>query len=158
MIASTSTNYTGRKKDISVFHSPVATQKGPQNITVAFGKNGQFCAGLQKIIQRYAIVLLTNIGSQFSYPTFGTNLLFALQAGFSPIDKLRASQIFNLASYDAVNLLKTYQTTRDDIPQDERIVSATLRDISLNNGSASFDVAVATEAGSSMTFLIPLPR
>lgn len=158
MIASTSTNYTGRKKDISVMHSPDATIAGPQNITVSFGKNGQYCAGLQKIIQKYAIILLTDTDSQLNYPTFGTDFLKKLQGGFSPVDKLKASQIFNLASYSAVNSLKTYQASRDDIPDDERIVSATLRNISLYNGSAAFDVDIATEAGSSMNFLIPLPK
>jgi hypothetical protein len=158
MIVSTSTNYTGRKRDISVIRSPDATVAGPQNVALSFGRNGQYCAGLQKIIQKYAIILLTNIGSQFSYPAFGTNFLTILQGGFSPIDVLRASQVFNLASYDAVRLLKTYQVSRDDIPDDERIASATLVDIALYNGSASFDVAIATEAGSSMSFLIPLPR
>jgi len=139
-------------------HSPDAMMAGPQNITLAFGKHGQFCAGLQKIIQKYAIVLLTNIGTQLNYPTFGTNFLATMQGGVSSVDRLRATQIFNLASYDAVNLLKNYQTSRNDIPDDERIVSATLQAITLYNGAASFDVAIATEAGSSMNFLIPLPK
>jgi len=138
--------------------SPDAMLAGPQNIAVSFGKNGQFCAGLQKIIQKYTIILLTELGSQPNYPTFGTDFLNVLQGGFSPIDSLRASQIFNLASYVAVNALKTYQASRDDIPDDERIVSATLTNISLYNGSVAFDVAIATEAGSAMNFLIPLPR
>ena len=158
MIASTSTNYTGRKKDISVLRSPDATIAGAQNVTIAFGKHGQFCAGLQKIIQKYAIILLTNIGSQPNYPSFGTNFLARIQGGISPVDNLRAAQIFNLASYSAVNTLKAYQATRDDIPDDERIVSATLTSIVLYNSSASFDVSISTEAGSIMNFLIPLPR
>lgn len=158
MIVSTSTNYTGRKKDISIMHSPDATLAGPQNITIAFGRRGQFCAGLQKIIQKYTIILLSNIGSQSSYPEFGTNFLYSLRGGIAPVDQLKAAQIFNLASYDAVNTLKGYQAARTDIPTDERIVSAKLTAISLYNGSASFDIAIATEAGSAMNFLIPLPR
>lgn len=158
MIASTSTNYTDRKKDISIMHSPDATLAGPQRISLAFGKRGQFCAGLQKLIQKYAIILLTNVGTQFNYPVFGTDFLATIQGGISPVDSLRASQVFNLASYDAVSLLKVYQATRDDIPADERIVSASLTGISLYNSSAAFEVAISTEAGSSMNFIIPLPR
>jgi hypothetical protein len=158
MIVSTTTNYTGRKKDISVMHSPDATVYGAQNITIGFGKRGQYCAGLQKTIQKYAIVLLTNVASQEAYPAFGTDFLSTLQGGISPVDTLQAAQIFNLASYDAVNLLKTYQATREDIPEDERIVSATLSSISLNAGVAAFDVSVVTEAGSTVNFLIPLPK
>lgn len=74
------------------------------------------------------------------------------------MDNLRASQIFNLASYAAVNTLKSYQAATDNIPEDERIVSATLVSIALYSGTASFNVAISTEAGSKMNFLIPLPR
>jgi hypothetical protein len=154
----TSTNYTGRKKDINVLRSPDATVYGPQNVTVGFGKRPQYCAGLQKLIQRYVIVLLTNIGSQPNFPEFGTDFLYSLHGRTAPVDNLKASQIFNLASYDAVTLLKAYQAERDDIPDDERIVSAALVDIALSVDSAAFDVQITTEAGTSTSFLVPLPK
>lgn len=157
-IAKTTTDYTGRKKDINLFELPDAANPDRQAVLPKFGKNARFCAGVQKLIQKYAIILLTNVNSQVNYPDFGTDLLYTLQGGISPVDQLRAAQIFNLASYDAVNTLKNYQIEHAEIPLDERISSATLSSITLYGGMASFDVSLTTEAGSSIDFVVPLPK
>jgi hypothetical protein len=157
-IASTTSDYTGRKKDISVLQYPNAILIGPQSVQLEFGKHPRFCSGVQKLVQKYAVILLTNLNSQPNYTDFGTSLLYTLKAGISPVDTLRASQLFRLASYITVNTLKAYQTEHDDIPLDERITNATLTDVSLYGGSAAFSVTIATEAGSSLNYLIPLPK
>jgi phage baseplate assembly protein W len=158
-IANTSaTDYTGRKKDISILQYPDAAATGPQPVTPAFGKQARFCAGVQKLVQKYLIVLMTNLSSQVYYPEFGTNLLYTLQAGISPTDRLRAGQLFRLASFETVLTLKSYQVDHPEIPDDERIVAANLVDIVLYGGMASFSVSIVTEAGNSLDFLVPLPK
>ena len=157
-IAGVSTDYTGRKKDISILQYPDALLVGPQTVLPKFGKNARFCAGAQKLLQKYAIILLTNIGSQPNYPDFGTSLMYKLRTGISPVDTLQAAQVFRLASYAAVNTLKAYQIEHQEIPLDERIVDATLSDISLYGGSAAFSVTITTEAGDNLEYLIPLPK
>ena len=157
-ISGTSTDYTGRKKDISIFQSPDATATGPQDVTAAFGVQAKFCSGVQKLIQRYAILLLSDQGSQFNYPTFGTNFMSTIKAGISPVDKLAAMQIFSSASYDAVLALRNYQAARPEIPPDERIVRADLSSISLYASFAAFNVTIYTEAGTAVKFLVPLPK
>jgi hypothetical protein len=153
-----STNYTGRKKDISILQYPDSTLLDAQDVLPAFGKSGRFCAGVQKLVQRYAIILLTNTTSQDNYPAFGTSFLYTLQAGISPVDKLRASQIFSLANYQAISILRAYQATKRDIPTDERISNAELTDISMYGGYVSFDVSLTTESGSTIDFIVPLPK
>ena len=157
-IPGTSTDYTGRKKDISIFQSADATLVGAQDVTAAFGAEAKFCAGVQKLIQRYAILLLSAKGSQFNYPDFGTSFMPTIKAGISPVDKLAATQIFSIASYDAVATLKNYQATRPEIPLDERIVRAELSTISLYASYAAFNVTIYTEAGEAVKFLVPLPK
>lgn len=157
-IAKISTDYTARKKDINLFELPDASKAAAQTVLPKFGKNARFCAGVQKLIQKYAVILLTNVNSQANYPDFGTDFMYTLRAGISPVDKLRASQIFNLASYDAVSTLKNFQIDHPEIPLDERIASATLSSITLYGGLASFDVSITTEAGSTVDFLVPLPK
>lgn len=156
--SSISSNYSGRKKDISIFQYPDAALLGEQTVAPKFGKNARFCTGVQKIVQAYAVILMTNISSQVNYPGFGTNFLYTLQGGVSPVDYLRASQIFNLASYDALGSLKAYQSNRGDIPLDEQIASAELTNISLYGGQAAFDVTIKTEAGDNVEFIVPLPK
>jgi hypothetical protein len=155
-IAKITTDYTGRKKDISILQYPDASKPEAQDVSPKFGKTPRFCAGPQKLVQRYTIILLTNLTSQINYPDFGTKFLYTLKAGISPTDKLMARQIFQLASYSTVNTLKAYQVSTF-VPPDESVKSAVLRSISLYGGYVSFDVVITTDAGSSIDFLVPLP-
>ena len=156
-LTGTTTDYTGRKRDISILQYPDATLNGAQTVVPSFGRIARFCTGIQKLTQRYSIILLTNISSQENYPDFGTSLLYTLKRGISPTDRLAASQLFSLASYLTVQTLKTYQIPRPEIPPDERIVNAELVNISLYGGLAAFDVNILTEAGN-LQYVIPLPK
>lgn len=157
-VASTTTDYTGRLKDISILQYPDATGTEAQTVLPSFGKHTRFCAGVQKLVQKYAVILLTNVGSQLAYPEFGTSFLYTMQAGISPVDRIRAAQIFSLASYKAVSTLRAYQEKTPGIPSDESIVRATLQNISLYGGYAAFDVVIHTEAGDTIDFVVPLPK
>jgi phage baseplate assembly protein W len=118
----------------------------------------RYCSGVQKLLQAYAIILLTNISSQPDYPDFGTSLMYTLKSGISPVDTLAASHIFNLASYAAVRTLRAYQSTAEGLTPDEKIVRANLTDISLYASAVNFKVTIVTEAGDAVPFLIPLPK
>jgi hypothetical protein len=157
-VASISSNYTLRKKDISILQYPDASQVGGQTVYPVFGKNGRFCTGVQKLVQRYTIILLTNLTSQPNFPEFGTSLLYTLKGGISPVDQLRAAQIFDLASYDVITTMKVYQSQNSDIPADEKIVRATLTNLSLLGSTVAFEVTIITEAGDNLEFIIPLPK
>jgi hypothetical protein len=157
-VAGTSSNYTGRKKDISIFQYPDASKLEAQTVFPKFGKNTRFCSGIQKLVQRYAIVLLTNVESQPNYPDFGSDFLYSLQAGVDPIDRILMRQIFTLADYKAVSLLRTHQIENPNIPEDERIINTELVDLVLYGGYAAFDIQLYAESGDSTTFLIPLPK
>lgn len=157
-ISGISSDYTGRLKDISIFQSPDASIVGPQDIAPSFGGTAKFCSGVQKLIQRYAIILLSDAGSQFNYPLFGTAFMSTIKAGISPVDKLAAIQIFSLASYRTVTFLKNYQAEHPEIPLDERIARADVINVELYGSYAAFDVRIYTEAGDSVKFLVPLPK
>lgn len=155
-IKNITTDYTGRKKDISILHSPDASSPDTQDVAPKFGKSVAFCGGVQSLVQRYMVLLLTNVNSQPLYPEFGVNFLHTLQQGISPVDRLAAAQIFTLASYSAVVQLQAYQSTKRDIPTDERIANAQLLRMSLLGGYVAFDVKINTEAGESVDFVVPL--
>jgi len=157
-VATISSNYTGRRKDISILQYPDASTASTQTMFPVFGKTTRMCAGVQKLVQKYAIILLTNINSQETFPLFGTDFLYPLRAGISPVDNLQATQLFNLASYAAVNTLKRYQIDNPDIPADETITTAELTNISVYGGSASFEVTIKTEAGDTIDFVVPIPK
>lgn len=157
-VIGTSTDYTGRKKDISIFQSPDALKLGAQDVSPKFGKTTKACAGVQKLIQRYAIMLLSSVNSQPNFKDFGTAFMPTLTAGISPTDKLAAAQIFASANYTTVLALKAYQKKNQEIPLDERIAKAVLDSITLSGSYASFNIKIYTEAGDNVTFLIPIPK
>jgi hypothetical protein len=156
-ISGTSTDYTGRKVDVSILRTPAPSSLSPKTVTPSFGNPSQLCSGVQKLIQRYAIILLTNAGSQENYSSFGTAFLQTLQQGLSPVDNIRATQIFSLADYLAVNTIKSYQINNPSIPLDEQLNSTQLLGLVLTQGTVSFSVQIKTLAGDVVSFLLPLP-
>jgi len=157
-ISNISYNYTGRKKDISILQSATPLNRDRQIVSPKFGDTVRFCAGVQKLIQKYTIILLTNLNSQPNFPDFGTSLIFNLRAGLTPIDKIAVTQLFSIASYQAVNTLLIYQSENPNIPEDEQIATAYLKNLVLSNDSVSFDVLITTATGEAVPFLIPLPE
>lgn len=157
-ISGVTTDYTGRKRDISILQYPNAQLEDAQTVFPKFGKNARFCAGVQKLIQRYTIILLTNLKSQEKYPEFGTEFLYTLKAGIDPLDSGGAAHIFSLANFEAVSLIKADQAIQEDIPLDEQLQSASLVNIRLYGDSILFNVQITTEAGDTQAFTIPLPK
>jgi hypothetical protein len=157
-ISSISSNYSGRTKDISILQYPDASLPDAQIVLPQFGQNARFCSGVQKLLQKYVVILLTNLKSQPSFPDFGTELLYTLQGGISPVDRVRASQIFILASFAAVTELKRYQINNPTIPDDEKIVRAELLNLDLYGGYVGFSVKIVTVAGEDIPFIVPLPK
>jgi hypothetical protein len=153
-----STDYTERSKDISILQYPDATLTDPQTVLPQFGANPRFCSGVQKLLQKYTIILLTNLASQPNFPDFGTNFLYTLQGGISPVDRVRASQIFILASFAAVTALRKYQVANPTIPADEKIVRAELLGLELYGSYVGFSVNIITEAGENISYVVPLPK
>ena len=157
-IYGTTSDYTDRLLDVSVLQYPDPYAADPKGETLTFGNPSRICAGVQKLIQRYTIMMLTNIGSQPEYPDFACSFLWTLQAGVSPLGRIRVIQIFSLADYSVVNTIKEYQTTNPNIPLDEQLASTSLINLSLSTGTVKFDVKLTTLAGTSINFLVPLPK
>lgn len=156
-ISTTSSNYSGRSIDLSVLQHPVVGIPDEQIVVPGIGNMPRFCTGIQKLVQRYAIILLTNLGSQENYPEFGCDFINILQAGINPIDKIQAERIFSAASFSAVAALKDYQR-RKTLPEDEKIASAELIDTVLGGGRVGFRVKIISQAGNSVEYVVPLPN
>lgn len=156
-VSSTSTDYSTRKKDIHIFQGVDVSK--PSSITPSFGQISNYCAGVQKLVQRYAIALLTVIGSQPEFPTFGTNLLTKLSNTNLTIDKVKLTHIFNFANYEVINSFRTYQANTPNLLDDEQIDTAVLRDIVVStNGTVNLTVQIFPVQKTAVTFLIPLPK
>lgn len=151
------TDYTGRDKDINIFPvvSPLLQPK--QTVTPSFGKVSSYCAGVQKLLQRYAVALLTVQGSQPEYPTFGTGLLRnVMVSSITTLSDL--SHAFNFANSLVISMFRDYQSKHEGLPLDEQLDTAILADITTTaNYEVTFSVKIYTMAGNTYDYLLPIP-
>lgn len=155
-ISNFTTDYTGRKKDISIAYGINPKSDARQTVILQFGKISSYCAGIQKLVQRYMVYFMTMLGTQNSYPTFGTNFLKNVTQGNV---KTREDLIheFNFANLAVLSTFKDYQKIHPEMPIDEQISTASLSNISSSGGSVSLDIRIVSNAGDTVTFLMPLP-
>lgn len=151
------TNFTGRTLDINVLKVASYTNGQLQPTTVAFGNPSQYITGIGKLVQKYAILFLTKLGSQVNYSNFGTDFLNTLSVGSSGISRLGVNHVFNFANLDVLGVLKPYQATNPSIPTDEQLQSAKLTSFSYDAGVLNMNIAITSVAGENLTFILPIP-
>ena len=159
-IAYTTTDVSGRMQDISILKFPVQYASNGQLVVDAleFGTPSQFCVGIQKLIQRYVITLLTFLGSQTDYPTFGTGLLPYITSTNYGSSKDNVQHAFNFANSAVLSIFRTYQASNPNLPLDEQINTAILNDITLISDAINLKISIISNAGTNVVFYIPLPQ
>jgi hypothetical protein len=154
-ISGTSTDYSTRKKDIHILQGVNPNQLS--RITPSFGRISNYCAGVQKLIQRYAIALLTELGSQTKYPDFGSTLLRTLNNRNFKNNKADVFHIFNFANAAVVTSFRAYQAKTKNLPDDEQLATAQLKDVVVSNDSVSLSIQLYTVDTNAVVFLLPIP-
>lgn len=155
-ISGTTTNYTGRKKDLHIFQG--VNPKKPATVTPSFGKISNYCAGVQKLVQRYTISLLNELGSQTNYPDFGTNFMTRLNNRSLSLNRSDIFPIFNLASAKVIADFKEYQANTDGLPTDEQLNTVLLEEVSVSANSVNLRVRLYPVQSTPVEFVIPLPK
>ena len=155
-IGTVTTNYSGRNKDINIMAYPNPKSPETQPVPLTFGKISSYCAGIEKLIQRYMLTLLTVKGSQPYDPEFGTDFLkYVRSANLLTYNDL--SHYFNFANYEVLNLFKQYQALHADLPLDEQIDTAVLDSLTTVDNRIQFNVKIYTKAGETVDFVMPIP-
>lgn len=154
-ISGTTTNYAGRTKDIHIMQNVSPT--GLRPIALSFGTVSNYCAGIQKLVQRYTIALLTEIGSQANYPEFGTNFFANLKTRSQIISKNDLFSLFNLANVKVIREFRAYQAANPGLPVDEQLGTAYLEDVVLGNDSVGLKIRVVPITTDAVEFIVPLP-
>ncbi len=140
-ITNISTDYTGRTKDL--FISQNVTGTGSAKVVYNFGKISSYVAGVQKLVQKYIILLIN------------ANLVENLEASKGS-NVQEATHIFNFANWEALTELRNYQNENPAIPNDEQIASAQLIDLEIAKGELHLTIQLTTMAGENIPFLMPI--
>lgn len=151
------TDYSERSKDILILQDVSPDKKTTQPVTLRFGSPSSFCAGIQKVAQRYLVMFMTMLGSQRYYPTFGTEFLSKLTVG--NLARIDFIHLFNFANARILNKFREYDEKNKVVFDDEKLESASLENIIIDNktGSVKLRVKLLTKAGENASILIPLP-
>lgn len=148
-------NYAGRTLDVNISGNLDPLSSDVQPMGLRFGALSTKCAGVQKLIQRYAIILLTSKGSQKNNPDFGSDLIPTLLGG-NFINAGELVHTFSLASWSVVQRLRAYQVANPGAPLDEQINTAVLTDYKVQGTTVQFNVKIHTQAGEIIDFILPV--
>jgi hypothetical protein len=150
MTVPTTVNYSGRTVDLLI-HQGIDVS-GERQVALSLGDQGSVCTGIQKAAQQFCVMFLTDKGSRFRDPTFGTNFLNDLRSGRIQNDETLQS------SYEVAVLDIFQYINENDISgePDENIVDAQLVWWDLRRGFLAIKVQITSEAGESRVVHLPV--
>jgi len=159
-VVATTTSYAGRTVDIELMQS-VQTLESPQRMELSFSAQAtRIVTGAQKLIQRYALLFLSTIGTVRFDMAQGTSLIASVISG-----AVQTTGGVNIAFADA-NQRVLQQLVEEDqqedlfgeLPDDETLVNAVLisTDIDYAQATLFMRILLTTAAGDNIVFVLPV--
>ena len=152
-IATVSTNYTNRLVDINIAGGKDPNKAGLSTVTCTFGTTSSYVTGIQKLVQRYAICLMTTLGSQVDTPSFGTSFPNMLGGNYAQYD-IQHKLVF--ANAKIITEFREYQQART-LPLDEQVATIIINSVTYDAGVLNVQLTLSTLAGDSVEYILPLP-
>lgn len=136
--------------DISVLH--IVDEKGTYPASMSLlEKGGGACYGLQKLCQRFAMLLLTEKGSMKFMPERGCNFIKMVQ---NAQNESYVRSAFTLACVDLKKQL--VEEENDSMRDSERFSSAELTDVSFWFDTISISIRLYSRDGNSSDVILPV--
>lgn len=146
--------YVGRTVDLLAFDGAKASGEAKLiPVLVLPGQSGALITGIEKLVQRFLIELLTERGSLEYQPSRGTFFLTRIRAGIVRTSQDLFSE-FTIAEVELRNNLILEESTTD--PDDERYQESRLLSALLFGDQANLSIQVTSRAGESRTVIYPL--
>lgn len=147
-------DYATRKYDYLAFRN--VSSLGEKQLGMALYAEdtaGQICTGIQKLVQRWALEFLTEVGSMTGLPNRGCDFLFRVRRG-----ALR-SQADVLTAFSSANLFITRSLRNEEyagMPDDERFATAELTSVEIQPGYMNLTVMISSMAGDARAVILPV--
>jgi hypothetical protein len=148
-------DFLGRTSDVLAFHGDFPSDREllTQQTLVPEGTGGLLCTGVQKIAQRFLLILLTKKGTLLYRVTDGTTFMIDAERG-AWRTTLDVQQSFTLAKLDFMRQLRALELPSD--PPDEIVDEITLTNVTLLPDRVGLTIRLTTQAGSDYTFITPI--
>ena len=156
----TTTDYTNRQLDVELLKSVLQPALLVPVTVSNVAKPPKMVTGMEKLVQRYTLLLLTEIGSVKFAPTQGGNLLtFVLNGYVQDVGRLQYAFANANAAVSAMIVDDDLATpTYGSQPADEKLKVARLLDASLDRATATayLRIQIVSKAEDNFTFVIPV--
>lgn len=152
-------DYAGRTVDLLLLKTVLDVPAVNQRVQVDVSDGADepmIVTGIEKLVQRYALLFLNALGSTKFRPNHGTNL----------IPRASRGMIYSMATLESsaaeANLFASRQIRLadegDDIPDDERLVSSEITDLVFVRTAAQVKISIrlTTAAGQSYVYIVPV--
>lgn len=157
MIATT--NYNGRSLDIELMKTVTGVEFNSE-VTLGIVDSPKKVAGLQKMIQRYLVLLLTELGT-VKFADYQGGAVSGRIATGSVASTGELQHLLHVASADALALMAI--DDEDDFvygafPLDEQVAAVNFTGIEIDYGSSTAYVTaeITSKAGSELEFVLPI--
>ena len=150
-------DYSGRTVDLLLLKTVLAVPTVNKRVSLDADGEPMIVTGVEKMVQRYAILFINAIGSTKFRPEHGTDVVPNVSAGL----------VYNMATLETTaagaNLEALRQMTisdaeEDDTPDDERIVDSEVTNLEFSREKSKIKISVrlTTAAGNSYVYIIPV--
>lgn len=159
-VTGTSTNYAGRQVDLELLQSVLSPGEIQQVYIGTVGAAPKIVAGPQKAVQRYTVLLLSTADNIRFAADQGNILLVSIAAGAIP-NSGYLGHLFGVANAQVLRQLAVDDSeveTYGTIPDDERIVQASLVNAGVDyaSGTLELEIEIKTASGDALEFLVPV--
>lgn len=147
-------DYSGRTVDLLLLKTVLQPENKQVDPNVA--RTPMSVTGIEKLVQRYALLFLTEVGSVRNSIAEGTEFLQALGRG-RIYDENTLSAQAELANKNVFRQI-TQEDADLDTADDERLSNSTIKELKLDRATATVFVTVRIEsaAGESFTYTTPI--
>lgn len=155
MLSGNSKNYAGRTVDLLLLKTVQEAPVYKKRVSLDVEDKPMIVSGVEKLVQMYTLVFLTEMGTCHADEGRGTGILADVNHG-------RIYDMATLTSSAAeANALAKRQVmaeSYDDVPPDERLADAEVTELALDKESATamISVRLTTEAEDSFDYIIPV--
>lgn len=147
-------DYQNRTIDVLAFQGGQPGQNVEMDqVLVPDDLGGYAVTGIEKLVQRFLIMLLTEKGTIRYLPEAGTRFMIDARRGNWRITT-DVTQSFASAMVDIGRQMAALETASD--PADERFASAELLTVTLTGDSVMISVRLHSAAGTSRVFIAPV--
>ena len=149
-------DYAGRTVDLLMLKTVLAVPVTNKRVKIDVAGDPMIVTGVEKMVQRYAVLFINAVGSTKFRPDHGSDLVPQVSAGL----------VYNMATLETAaagaNLVAfrnmSIADADEDTPDDERLVESDIIDLEYSRESSKVMISVklTTAAGKSYVYIIPV--